>query len=79
MVSLTACQTCSPAKDLQPSQAGSHHAHIARKRKPSSWHLWSWNVRSMVDTEGPVEIASSRGDRGGEENRFDRVRDEEVP
>ena len=23
-----------------------------------------WNVRSMVDTEGPVEIASSRVDRG---------------
>ena len=29
-----------------------------------SHHLESWNVRSMVDTEGPVEIASSRGDRG---------------
>ena len=64
MASLTACQTCSPAEDLQPSQASSHHAHRARKRKPSSWHLGSWNVCSMVDTEGPVEIASSRGDRG---------------
>ena len=41
MASLTACQTCSPAKDLQPSQASSHHAHRARKRKPSSWHLGS--------------------------------------
>ena len=64
MASLAACQTYSPAEDLQPSQADSHHAHRARKRKPSSWHLGSWNVRSMVDTEGPVEIASSRGDRG---------------
>ena len=63
MVSLTACQTCSPVEDLQPSQANSHHAHRARKRKPSSWHLGAWNVRSMVDTEGLVEIASSRGDR----------------
>ena len=35
----------------------------ARKRKQSSWNLGSWNVRSMV-TEGPVEIARSRGDRG---------------
>ena len=64
MVSLTACQTCSPAEDLQPSQDSSHHTHRTRKRKPSSWHLGSWNVHSMVDTEGPVEIASSRGDRG---------------
>ena len=64
MASLTACQTCSPAEDLQPSQASSHHAHRARKRKPSAWHLGSWNVCSMVDNEGPVEIASSRGDRG---------------
>ena len=65
MASLTACQTCSPAEDLQPSQVSSHHAHRARKRKPSSWHwhLGSWDVCSMVDTEGPVEIASSKGDR----------------
>ena len=62
MASLTAWQTCSPAEDLQPSQVSGHHAHRAIKRKPSSWHLGSWNVRSMVDTEGPVEIASSRGD-----------------
>ena len=67
MASLTACQTCSPAEDLQPSQASRHHEHRSRKRKPSSWHLGSWNVRSMVDIEGPVEIASSRGDR--EEDR----------
>ena len=64
MASRTACQTCSPAEDLKLSQASSHHAHRARKRKPSSWHLGSWNVHSMVDTEGPVEIASSGGERG---------------
>ena len=64
MASLTACQTCSPAEDLKSSQASSHHTHRARKRKHSSWHLGSWNVRSMVDTEGPVEIASSGEDRG---------------
>ena len=78
MASLTACQTCSPAEDLQPSQATSHHAHRARKNKPSSWHSGSWNVRPMVDTEGPVEIASSRGDGGRQESGFDHVRDEEV-
>ena len=54
----------SPAEDLHPSQASSHHAHKARKRKPSSWHLESWNVRSMVDAIGPAEIASSRRDGG---------------
>ena len=63
MASLTAFQTCSPAEDLQSSQASNYLAHRARKRKPSSWHLGSWNVRSMVDTEGQ-EIANSRGDRG---------------
>ena len=44
-------RTCNPLS--------SHHAHRARKRKPSSWHLGSWNVHSMVDSEGPVEIAST--------------------
>ena len=63
MASLIACHTSSPAEDMQPSQASSHHAHRAKKRKPSSWHLGSWNVHSLVDTEEPVEIASSRGDR----------------
>ena len=72
MASLTACQTYSAAEDLQPSQASSHHAHRTRKRKPSSWHLVSWNVHSMVDTEGPVEIASNRGDRG-EDRKVDFI------
>ena len=72
MASLTACHTCSPAEDLQLSQASSHHAHRARKRKPSSWLLGSWNVHSMVDTEGPVEIASNRGDRG-EDRKVDLI------
>ena len=72
MASLTACQTCSPAEDLQPSQDNSHHAHRARKRKPLSWHLGSWNERSMVDTEGPVEIENSRGDRG-EDRKVDLI------
>ena len=65
MASLTAFQTCSPAEDLQPSQASSHHAHGARKRKPLSWHLGSWNVRSMVDTDGPVEIGGGGGGKTG--------------
>ena len=32
----------------------------------------SLNVCSMVDTEGPVEIASSRGDRG-EDRKVDLI------
>ena len=36
-------------------------------------------LHSMVDTEGPVEIASSRGDRGGrQEVDLIMERDEEV-
>ena len=30
--------------------------------------FFKWNVHSMVDTEGSVEIASSRGDRGEDRN-----------
>ena len=71
MASLTECQICSPAEDLQLSQASSYHAHRVRKRRPSSWHLGSWNVRSMV-AEGPVEIASSRGVRG-EDRKVDLI------
>ena len=70
-------RTCNHLR--QPSQANSHHAHRARKRKPSSWHLGSWNVRSMVDTEGLVEIASSREDKGRrQECRFDHARNDMV-
>ena len=54
MASLTACHTCSPAEDLQPPQASGHHAHRARKRKPSLWHLGSWIVRSMVESREPL-------------------------
>ncbi len=30
------------------------------------WRLGTWNARSMVDTEGPVEVASQGTERGEE-------------
>ena len=28
------------------------------------WRAGTWNVRSMVDTEGPIEVASQWNERG---------------
>ncbi len=79
MMSLNLRQTCSPAENLQISQ-GRNFAHRARKAKKragkrarsrrSVWRLGTWNVRSMVDTEGPVEVAS-QGTERGEERKVD--------
>ena len=75
MMPLNSRQTCSPAENLQISQ-GRNFAHRARKAKKragkrarsrrSVWRLGTWNVRSMVDTEGPVEVASQGTERGEE-------------
>ena len=50
-----------PAEDLHASQVHMSNAHRAKKRR-LTWRLGSWNVRSMLDAEGPVETA--RQDRG---------------
>ncbi len=56
-----------------------HRARKAKKRagkrarsRRSVWRLGTWNVRSMVDTEGPVEVAS-QGTERGEERKVDWV------
>ncbi len=42
-----------PAEALQTSQGRNRFAQSMRRLK-----LGTWNVRSMVDTEGSVEVAS---------------------
>ena len=64
MASLSIHQACIPAEALQTSQ-GRNFAHRASLLK-----LGTWNVRSMVDTEGSIEVASQRTDgQRGEERR----------
>ena len=53
MASLGISQARSPAEGLQPSQ-GNQSAH----RMGNDWICATWNVRSMVDTEGSVAVAS---------------------
>ena len=66
-VSLGISQARSPAEGLQPSQ-GNQSAH----RMGNDWICATWNVRSMVDTEGSVAVASQRGERG-EERKVDQI------
>ena len=69
MASLRACQARTPAEDLHPSQGTCHRAQRARSRRSQTWRLGTWNVRSMEDTEGPIEIASRRQDKRRDEDR----------
>ena len=63
-------QVCSPAEELQPSRGVQHLTQRARRgRRSITWKLSTWNVRSMVDTKGPVEIASQRADSHRGEDR----------
>ena len=76
MVSPVTHQTCSPAEDLHTSQGRTSIALRARKAKSKKsrnvWRLGTWNVRFMVNTEGPIEIASRRNERG-EDRKVDSV------
>ena len=36
------------------------------------WRAGTWNIRSMVDTEGPIEVARQRNERG-EDRKTDVV------
>ena len=79
MAPLDSCQAQSPAKNLQNSQGRNQHtAHRANKGKTvmrkarNVWRAGTWNVRSMVGTEGPIEVASQRNVRG-EDSKVDLV------
>ena len=71
MASLSSSQFHSPAEVLQTSQARKcHHAHRTKK-KILVWKFGTWNVRSMVDVEGLIEIASQN--HRGEEKKIDLI------
>ena len=77
MVSLDTYQACSPAEDLQPSQGRNKqhqqkHAHRARKTN-LFLKVGTWNVCSMVDTEGSIEVASQTDGKRGEDRNLDQV------
>ena len=64
MASLTSCQGCSPTEDLQPSrEERSQCAHRASHlRRSGTWFLASWNVRTLLDVDGPIKTARQRVD-----------------
>ena len=72
MAPLSTYQARTPAEGLHSFQ-GKKHAHRKWKRS-QLWRVGTWNVRSMVDTEGSVAIASRRQDgQRGEERKVDLV------
>ena len=72
MLSLSSPLVCSPAEDLHTSRVRSCCAHGA-KSKPF-WRLGTWNVRSLVDTEGSMKTARQGRDVcHAEDRRVDLV------
>ena len=72
MVPLGTYQACSHAENLQNSQ-GRFSAQRARRTK-LCMQIGTWNVWSMVDTEGSLEVASQRSDgQGGEDRKVDQI------
>ena len=71
MVSLISYRVCLPAEDLQTSQRRHPFVHRAKKGNTLSWHTGTWNVPSMVDTVGPVDVASQRED--GQRGEYRKV------
>ena len=79
MVPLDSCQARSPAENLQNTQGRNQHtAHRANKGKTAMrkaknvWRAGTWNVHSLVDTKGPIEVASQRNENG-EDRKVDLV------
>ena len=64
MASLGSHRVCHTAEVLQTSQDKDQFAHRLKKRKTLSWWMGTWNVHSMVDTEGSIEVASRWGQMG---------------
>ena len=53
---------CVPLQRVLWSSQGHHYA--ASKEKKQTWQLGSWNVRSLLDAEGPVQVYSKTGQKG---------------
>ena len=74
MSPLASSPVCSPAENLQNSRVRPHFAFRAKRKTSSTWRLGSWNVRSLLDTEGPVETAKQGRDVAeAEDRRIDQV------
>ena len=56
VTSLNSHLISAPAEDLHTSQGHISCANTAKKKR-WSWWFASWNVRSMLDVEGPLETA----------------------
>ena len=78
MVSLGLHWVCPTAEVLKTSQGKDRFAHRSKIRKTISWRMGTWNVRSMVDTEGPIEVASRWWGGRGQEGRPNRDGVEEI-
>ena len=73
MVSPTSPLACAPAGELRSPQAR-YFKPAFKAKNHLSWRLGSWNVRSLLDTEGPVETARQGRDTvDGEDRRIDLV------
>ena len=57
---ITPCHALSPPEVLQPSEDVQQLAQRTKLRRNCVWHLASWNVRTLLDTVGPIETARQR-------------------
>ena len=61
-------------RPCKPSSQGRNFALRAKKANRVFVTVGTWNVRSVVDTEGPVEVASQRSDgQRGEDWKVDQM------
>ena len=73
MASLGIRHSCAPAEVLRASQGG-FHPKSAQRAKTAVLTASTWNVRSMVDTEGPVEVSSqTSNNQRGETRKVDQI------
>ena len=73
VASLVTHHAHAPTENLQFSQGKIHnHTHRTKRKRLQTWRLGTWNVRSMIDTIGCIEIASRRQDGQRGEDRTER-------
>ena len=77
MMPLYSPLACTAAEALQTSQPSSfaHRAKLSRAHcSRSCLYAATWNIRSLLDTEGPIETARQRSEeKGAEDRRVDLV------
>ena len=57
MASLNSCTGCTLTENLQNSWETAKPAHRQAKRAKSFWYFGTWNIRSLLDNERPIEVA----------------------